>query len=217
MAHLFQIAQTNCVLVTPSMVPGVVNAPAILKEIGTPTQTVQLPELQLATYGDGLQITYLEVGPQRCNLTVTQGGEGGLSARWERVARLACQHAAREQPLLGFGFNFACGCALPRGQAAPYLKSLLDREMLDRLRAAKIRPETAGMKIFYLWGSWRVTLAIDPDVGNAEQLIANANFHRENPKRNTIARLVSDYGRAQEALKDVLSRVLPEEADDDTN
>jgi len=89
--------------------------------------------------------------------------------------------------------------------------------MLDRLRAAKIRPETAGMKIFYLWGSWRVTLAIDPDVGNAEQLIANANFHRENPKRNTIARLVSDYGRAQEALKDVLSRVLPEEADDDTN
>lgn len=208
----FQMQQANCVLILPAMVQGVVNAPAVLKAVGesSPQQLVQLPEFQIATFRNGLQLSFVEAGPGRFNLSIAEIGADAPTHRLEQVVRAACQAALREQPPVDFGHNFTAVGTLDRGDIAPRLRSMLSDTVLQHLRDGKIAPRSAGVKFIYPWRTWEVTLGLEPNIANQRQVIAAANYHRSRPKRPMIARLIGEYRDAHLAFVEALRRLFPE-------
>lgn len=213
MSIQFQTTQANCVLLTPRLVPGVVNDPAVLKKAGgDPTQVIQLPDLALATFPGNVQINFLQTQPPGFVMTVAEVSEQAPTARWVGIARAACRAVARSDAPTALGLNFLRVATIEDESDLAHLRNLLNPQLLDRVSAVGIKPETAGMKMIYPWRSWRVTLNVEPDANNPSQINVTSNFHADRPAVTRIPTLLNQYRQAYDSFVDALGAVLAEEA-----
>ncbi len=211
MAIQFVTTQVNCVLLTSQIVPGVINDPELLHTIGeSPIQAIQMPDLAVSAFPSGIQINYLQVQPGRFAMSVAQVGEFDPSGKWQTVARRACEVALQSQPAIGLGLNFLRSGTFDSGEARPTLHRLIDPALTERLETEDIKLETAGIKLFYPWRGWRVTLSLEPDANDSNKVIANSNFHKDTSDAEAIRTALATYNDAYDSFVAALDQVLRE-------
>lgn len=205
---IFEPQLVNWVLVTSANVPGLAVQSGVVEAAGAqPTSVIQVADVAVVDF-PGLQVSYVGVGPQRYHCTVAEKGVTGASDRLSRVTAVFFRQIIPLQPPIAIGCNFVRAAVVADRPAGRHLLGLLSPEVL---RASKVagRPLTgAGVKLFYDFDHWRVTVTLEPDAGNPTRLTASANFHWEEPKIGDADEwLRSTLGQA-EAFREAFERIL---------
>jgi hypothetical protein len=208
MTVTFRTQQASYVLLTRAVIPEVVNHPAVVEVVGNqPVTLVQVPQVAVADYV-GLQISYLQQTPDQCNLTVIESGDAAPSERIDRVARAVFREALAIQSPLALGMNFVQIGTVTDDFVGPRLLSLVEGEGLKRVKTLDVHPDSAGIRLYYDYDLWRVTLSVEPDVTDPRQLVASSNFHVQEPGREAIEELLGVRNEAYGAFVSVLDELL---------
>ena len=216
MPVVFQTQLASWVLVTPAAVPGLVIHQSVIEAAGEqPASVVQLGDIAVADF-QNLQVSYVERAPERYNLSVTERGTAVPSARLTGVASTAFRIALETQRMVAVGMNVVRQGLVTGDTAGGVLLRLLGdtaRTLGEVLGEQAEQPLSgAGVKVFYDRDPWRVTLTVEPDAQNPQQLLANVNYHAEygqgqNPRAH-VDQLIDQSSELYASFVRVLDRLL---------
>ena len=211
---VFEDSEANCVLITPNSVAGVVSDPVLASVVGSPAiNVIQAGIIALAEF-DKVQVSYLQADPQRFNLSVTLKDLGTFPDLLIRVARAAFEFALRNQSPIAMGINFSRVGIVNGNAGQALLATLLRQQAVDRVAASERTLLGVGVRLFYEQQGWRVTLTVEPALAKRSQIVAQANFHVDNPQSDEIRDRIEEIPALHRAFVELVDKVLGEAVDD---
>ncbi|HEV8632987.1 MAG TPA: hypothetical protein VG370_01915 [Chloroflexota bacterium] len=197
-------------LVTPSGLPSVVLDPEIQSAAGgRPSSVVQTGDLAVVDF-PGLQLSYVGRDAETYALSVSESGASQPSERLKRVAQAAFERTLLVQQPKAVGFNVVRVGTLADGDARLFLLGFVNEGVSRRLLDVGQPLNGAGLKLFYQDGIWAVTLTLEPHAKSAQQLVASANFHTDEPSREQAQQVVGQTDMLYASFVGRLAAVLDE-------
>lgn len=216
MALEFRTQLSSCVLITPRCVPNVVVQPDVIGAAGGPPESVvELPNFAFSTY-PSLQISYVEVGSDRCSLTISEQAQSRPTSRLRNVADAVCRHALADQSAIALGINFQRAATIVDQIASRYLLPILKQNVFVRPPRESYHLSGIGVKLYYESAKWRPTVTLEPSLSDPTELIASANFHTDRPATDEVQERIQEiddlFGLFLQIAGDVLEEVSNDRA-----